>query len=246
MIVYRNDNIGVFLQTLLKLSTMENNDITNLVKLFHSHANPENAMWMKKYMRNKFEYLGIKTPLRKNISKEFIKKCKNSDNKETTYIIKYFWELPQREFQYFAIDILTSQLKNINKETLNLYEYIILTKSWWDTVDNIACRLAGNYFKKFPEMIPTTNKKWINSDNIWLKRSALLFQLNYKKDTDTCLLFSNINKCSDSKEFFIQKAIGWVLREYSKTDALIVKNFVNNNNLAPLSKREALRLMIVN
>ena len=108
-------------------------------------------------------------------------------------------------------------------------------------MDGIASWLVGEHFKRFPKLIKPYTEKWMKSGNMWLQRTVILFQLGYKDKTDVKLLFKNIKKCMDSKEFFIRKAIGWALREYSKTNAQAVINFVENNELAPLSKREALK-----
>ncbi|MCK5077528.1 MAG: DNA alkylation repair protein, partial [Calditrichia bacterium] len=115
------------------------------------------------------------------------------------------------------------------------------TKSWWDTVDFIATNLVGPLFEKYSELIIPYTKKWMDSGNIWLQRTSILFQLKYKEKTDFKLIIGFIQQCSSSNEFFIQKAIGWILREYSKTDASTVIEFVKNNKLAPLSEREALK-----
>jgi len=122
---------------------------------------------------------------------------------------------------------------------------MITTKSWWDTVDFIAAKLVGDYFKKYPNQIGKYIQKWINSDNMWLQRTAILFQLKYKNQLDPKLLKYIIQSQLGSNEFFINKAIGWVLREYSKTNPTWVFNFVNTNEkgLSNLSKTEALRLM---
>ncbi|HMP98599.1 MAG TPA: DNA alkylation repair protein, partial [Cyclobacteriaceae bacterium] len=116
-----------------------------------------------------------------------------------------------------------------------------LQKSWWDTVDLIAAKMAGNYFRIYPEQKNKYIKKWRNSKNIWLIRSAILFQLKYKTETDFNLLSDIILQHQDSNEFFIQKAIGWVLREYAYTDAAKVKKLVQTHKLKPLSMREALK-----
>ena len=118
---------------------------------------------------------------------------------------------------------------------------MIVNKSWWDTVDYIAVKLVGKHFENFPELIPKHIKTWNSSGNLWLNRTAILFQLQYKKKTDINLLFDIIEKQAGSREFFIQKAIGWVLREYSKTDENAVRKFVMQTNLSSLSKREALK-----
>jgi len=120
---------------------------------------------------------------------------------------------------------------------------MILNKSWWDSVDGIASWIVGSIFKKNSELIVPVTNKWMKSGNVWLQRTCLLFQLGYKKETDLELMFGFIHELKGSKVFWLQKAIGWVLREYSKTDPGLVEDYVRNNDLAPLSRREALKVI---
>lgn len=203
--------------------------------------NEEKAPVMKAYMKNKFEFLGIQAPERKRVCKEHMKQNKVADQIELETIVKESWALLEREFQYCAIELLAANKKLWVLQTIKLFEFCITNKSWWDTVDFIATECTGAYFKLFPEQIRPVTVEWNSSSNRWLQRSSLLFQKSYKKDTDTALLSEYILNVSSSKEFFIQKAIGWILREYAKTNADWVRAFVKENTLAPLSKREALK-----
>jgi 3-methyladenine DNA glycosylase AlkD len=212
--------------------------------LFEEHADSENAFQMKKYMKERFEYWGIKSPLRRELIRDFLKANGKPEAEELPEIVKALWQMPQREFHYFAQELAEKFVKNAGKDFLELIEYLITTKSWWDTVDFIATHLAAKFFRQYPEMIYEVSARWMNSGNMWLQRSALLFQLKYKTNTDTELLFSYIRQLSGSKEFFIRKAIGWTLREYSKTDAQAVLQFLDETELSPFSQREALKWLI--
>jgi len=139
--------------------------------------------------------------------------------------------------------LVEKSIKHVNKDFISVIEFMITNKAWWDTVDMIATHHVAALFRRFPEMIPVYTKKWLNSQNIWLQRTALLFQLKYKDKTDTTLLFDMIRKLAGHKDFFIRKAIGWVLREYSKTAPDAVIQFIDQNQLSPLSKREALKVI---
>ena len=215
--------------------------IKPLVELFRWNTNAANAKPMAKYMKNLFSYLGIKTPQRRELLKQFYQEYGKPEISELKQISRELWELPEREFQYCAVGMLQLYKNKVEASFIELYEQLITTKSWWDTVDGIASNLVGSLFKKYPEMIEPHTEKWQASGNMWLQRTALLFQLNYKKDTDVELMFNLIRRNLGSKEFFINKAIGWILREYSKTDDQIVRDFVKETNLVPLSKREALK-----
>jgi len=217
------------------------NYITPLVELFRQNANAANAEPMAKYMKNLFPYLGIKTPERRELLRQYYKEYGKPEITELKQIIPELWELPEREFQYCAVGLLQLYKNKVDASFIVLYKQLITTKSWWDTVDGIAANLAGSLFKKYPEMIKSHTEKWQASGNMWLQRTALLFQLNYKADTDVELMFALIRRNLGSKEFFINKAIGWILREYSKTDAQVVMDFVKKTDLVPLSQREALK-----
>lgn len=217
--------------------------IKSLENEFANSANSLVAMHQKAYMRDQFDYYGLKTPIRREIQKPFLITSYLLPKEVLPKLIKILWSKPQREFQHFGQELVFKYIKAQEVEDILLYEYMITNKSWWDTVDFIAVKLLGAYFKKFPETKDATIKKWLKTNNIWLQRSAILFQLKYKKELDTLVLHNTINSLLGSKEFFINKAIGWVLREYSRTNPNWVVEFVANTNLEPLSRREALRLL---
>ncbi len=127
------------------------------------------------------------------------------------------------------------------KKFIRLIEFMVTHKSWWDTIDYIAAWHAGKYFQNYPKEILPVTERWMKSSNFWLQRSALLFQLKYKSNTNFDLLTNYILRLKGEKEFFIRKAIGWVLREYSKTDSEKIKGFVASNDISNLSKTEALK-----
>ena len=204
-------------------------------------AIPPNALYMKTYMKNKFEYLGIKSPERRELSKPFLTRHSLPSLEQLWSIIQELWEQPEREFQYLAMELASRYSRSVEKDWINHYESLIIRKSWWDTVDFIAATLIGHYFKVFPDMIKSVTETWMQSGNIWLQRTCLIFQLKYKDEVDTELLTSFIKQLCESKEFFIAKAIGWSLREYSKRNPAWVLDFVQKNTLQPLSKREALK-----
>ena len=120
---------------------------------------------------------------------------------------------------------------------------MIINKSWWDTIDFVSPKILGKYFEIYPEEIEKTIQKWLNSNNIWLQRSCLLFQLKYKNKLNKFLLKKIINSLSNSNEFFINKAIGWILREYGKTNKNWVINFIKETDLNKLSVREGLKYL---
>ena len=218
------------------------NFIIKLETAFKEKSNPENAFAMAKYMRNHFTFYGIKTEDRRQIFKTVWKENQEEVSKNPREIALKLYKKQERELQYCAIEILTKQLKgNYQKEDIQLIENIIITNSWWDSVDTIAKNILGQYLIEHPLETEKVIGHFSNSENMWLNRTALLFQLGFKQKTNFDLLKSECEKHKNSNEFFIQKAIGWALREYAKTNPQELKNYVANTNLKPLSTKEALK-----
>ncbi|MEW9702057.1 DNA alkylation repair protein [Paenibacillus sp. SI8] len=207
------------------------------------HANPANAPAMEAYMRDQFLFLGIKNPERVAVTKLFLKENGVPKGADGVKAALELWELPEREYAYTALMLLTHLRKEAERSHIEVLEHFVVTKSWWDTVDMIADHLIGYHLQRFPELIPACVEQWLGGGNMWLQRTAILFQLKYKEKTDVTLLFDCIRRMAESKEFFIRKAIGWALREYSKTDAETVRTFVSQTELSPLSVREALKVI---
>ena len=211
-----------------------------LASKFKKNSNKDNSNNMKSYMRNKFEFYGIKTPQRRRIFREVKKDLGLIEKKELFNFIKKVWNYPQREMQYAGVDMALEFKNDIHEDDMKILEYMIVNKSWWDIVDTVSQKLVGNYLKKFHVYKENMVRSWLNTNNIWLWRNALLFQLKYKKDLDVDLLISLVQELKDVEKFFIQKAIGWILREYSKTDPEFVNKFLkqNKNSLSKLAFRE--------
>ena len=214
--------------------------VTDLKKLFELSANPEQAVPMKKYMRDQFEYLGIKSPQIKILRGQHIAEFGLPALEDIDAIARDLWSLPQREFQYVAIGLMERLEKKLAAKSIRTLEYMITHKSWWDTVDTIS-HIVGVLFKRYPDVRAKYLPKWRTSKNIWLRRTAILFQLDYKQETDFDLLCEIIKENLGSTEFFINKAIGWALRQYAYTNAKAVKKFVKGTELHPLSRREAMK-----
>lgn len=215
--------------------------VAALTELFEKNADAAQAAPMKKYMRGQFEYLGIKTPQSAALLNEFHIEHGLPEVAELDSILRDLWSLPQREFQYVGLGLLDKLEKKIPAKFIKTIEYLIVTKSWWDSVDTIATHTVGTHFRRFPQVREKYLPKWRVSKNIWLRRTAILFQLNYKKETDFDLLGDIIRENLDSKEFFINKAIGWALRQYARVNPNAVSKFVNSTPLHPLSRREAMK-----
>ena len=220
------------------------NFIIELENAFAANENPENAFAMAKYMKNNFSFFGIKTEERRRIFKEIWKENKLEITANARAIAFDLYSKQEREFHYCAIEILIKECKgNYKKEDIKWIERLISNNSWWDSVDTIAKNILGQYLLEFPLETKKVIERFSNTTNMWLNRSAILFQLGYKEKTNSDFLFSECLKQADSKEFFIQKAIGWALREYAKSNPEAVKEFVKTSDLKPLSTKEALKNM---
>ena len=213
-------------------------DFNKLYEEMIQHKNEEQAQKMSKYMLNKFEYIGIKTPERRKIFKNSFKEYKNKEKIDWEFVNKC-WENKYREFQYVAADYLKNMKDKLTIDDIPKFKQLILKKSWWDTIDNLDMTIGALGLKD-----SNVNKillEWSIDENIWLRRIAIDHQLLRKEKTNTELLEKILKNNLGQTEFFINKAIGWALRDYSKTNPEWVKNFIEKNreNMAKLSIKEA-------
>ena len=213
-------------------------DFNKLYEEMIRHKNEEQARQMSKYMLNKFEYIGIKTPGRRKIFKNFFKEYKNEEKINWEFVNKC-WENKYREFQYIATDYLKNMKDKLTIDDIPNLKQLILKKSWWDTIDNLDMTIGALALKD-----SNVNKillEWSLDENIWLRRIAIDHQLLRKEKTDIELLEKILKNNLGQTEFFINKAIGWALRDYSKTNPEWVKSFIEKNkeNMAKLSIKEA-------
>ncbi|MFC4633247.1 DNA alkylation repair protein [Dokdonia ponticola] len=225
------------------LAYQQMNFTTDLIAQLTAAANPAQAKEMNIYMRERYSFFGVKAPQRKAILKTTIDTYKSQLDRPTVItIVKELYTQPQRELHYCAIELVTRFLKKkFQKEDITFIQQLIITHSWWDTVDMIAKHHLGGYLKSFPKETTRIIQSFSNADHLWLNRSAILFQLDYKKETNADLLFQLCLKHKNTGEFFINKAIGWALREYAKTNPQAVITFVSEHSLSPLSEQEALK-----
>ncbi len=211
-------------------------NVEELVKELKAVANPDNAVAMKAYMKNKFEFLGVKTPARRKLTKAFFKQ--QTDSVIDWNFINEAWSNSYRELQYAALDYLESRKKLLTPSDLPCLKKLAQTKSWWDTIDFLD-RLVGSIIARFPETKEII-LAWSCDEDIWLRRLAIDHQLLRKEKTDTKLLEKILVNNLVKTEFFINKAIGWALRDYSKTNPDWVRDFIEQHQaeMAALSIRE--------
>lgn len=205
-------------------------------------ANPEDAIHMEAYMKDQFEFLGVKTPVRRKLSKVFFKK--NSSLAIDWKFIHQAWDNPYREMQYVVLDYLQLKQKALTPSDLPKIKKLAQTKPWWDTID-FLCRSVGYISLHYPE----TKKivlDWSRDKDFWLRRIAIEHQLLQKEETDVQLLEQILINNLDQTEFFINKAIGWALRDYSKTNPDWVREFIEKykDRLSKLSIKEGSKYLL--
>lgn len=216
----------------------------------------EDAQAMSAYLKNQFPFIGLKSAARRTITKPYFKEAKQEarikykEDPEAILIdwafVNLCWQQEEREFQYIAADYIQAMQPYLKKEDINHLKKLITTKSWWDSVDALVKRV-GYLAKQYPEL-KAILLEWSESDNIWLKRTSIISQLNMKEETDTDLLKQAIINNLGSREFFVNKAIGWALRDYAKTNEEWVREFLLTYEpaLSPLSLREATKHININ
>ena len=211
-------------------------DVEKLLENLKAVAKPDDAVAMKAYMKNKFEFLGVKTPVRRKLSKIFFKQ--QTDSVIDWVFINESWDNPYRELQYAALDYLEIRKKLLTPSDLPRLKKLAQTKSWWDTIDFLD-RLVGSIIAQFPETKEII-LVWSRDEDIWLRRLAIDHQLLRKEETDTELLEKILVNNLGQTEFFINKAIGWALRDYSKTNPDWVRDFIERYQaeMVALSIRE--------
>ena len=209
-----------------------------LIKILEENANEENSRQMKAYMRNQFDFYGIKTPLRRSLSKPYLLELKKKEEIDWDFIYRA-WARDQREYVYIALDYLKSVEKKLVYEDMEKIKYLVETKSWWDSVDGLH-RSVGKLSLRDDRM-EDLMVSWSLDENFWVRRLAIDHQLHLKDKTRPDLLEEIIVNNLNSEEFFINKAIGWSLRDYSKTKPSWVRNFLDKyeKDLDRLSIREA-------
>ncbi|WP_332407906.1 DNA alkylation repair protein [Pseudolactococcus laudensis] len=213
-----------------------------ITETFLTHENPENASGLKRYMKNHFEFLGIKTPERRALSKDFLRE-KAKEGCVDWSLVDKLWAQDYREFQYLAGDYLKKVQKWLTLADLDKLYALAIQKSWWDSIDFLD-EHVGSIVRRFAQA-KATMLVWSQDDNFWIRRLAIDHQLGFKLETDADLLATIIKNNLGSDEFFINKAIGWSLREYSKVAPDWVREFIakHDADLSNLSIREGLKVL---
>ena len=212
--------------------------LLDLITDLEENSNELLAESMSKYMQDKFRFLGVRGATRTEIYKKYFPDARKAKTIDWDFV-ENCWNKEEREFQYVVVYYLKAMQKFLKREDISRLKYLIVTKSWWDTVDLLA-KVVGSLVIRI-EGYDQIMLEWSKDSNIWLKRVAILYQLSLKEKVNKQVLERIlVNNLGDS-EFFINKAIGWALRDYSKFNPEWVREFIekNKNGMANLSIREA-------
>jgi 3-methyladenine DNA glycosylase AlkD len=215
--------------------------ISELETQFELFRNAKHAESAAAYMKDNFKYIGMRTEVRRATQKSWIDALKTLEDRTIRWnIIRALFEKEERDYHYVAIDWLNSWPKKYySEEDAENLKWILSTNCWWDSVDAIASNYLGKWAKQFPEKARKSFENWRNSENFWLKRSCLIYQLKYKDEVDIPYLENLIVQFLPIKEFFIQKAIGWSLRQLSKFNPEAVEEILRKHAIKGLAYREA-------
>jgi 3-methyladenine DNA glycosylase AlkD len=224
------------------LSSRTDDAFDALQAAFRGAADPARAVAMAAYMRDQFAFLGVPAPEQRRLSAPVIRAVPAPTEADVVGFTTQCWAADEREYQYAGCDYAIRHVGRCSAAFLAHARVLITTKSWWDTVDALATRVVGPLVARTPALVAVMDE-WIDSNDIWMARTAILHQLHYRADTDADRLFTYCERRAGDREFFLRKAIGWALREYSKTDPMEVRRFVAGHTsvLSALSAREALK-----
>jgi 3-methyladenine DNA glycosylase AlkD len=216
--------------------------LSRLTRVYEAARDPERAAPMAAYMRDQFPFLGLPGPRQKELARSVVAGLPRPSEPDLRAIAVGCWALPEREYQYFACDLLRRHARLLSPGFLGVARTLVSTKSWWDTVDALAAHVVGRLVAQHPALAGDMDE-WVRDEDMWIARTAILHQLRFGPATDADRLFGYCLLRAGHKDFFIRKAIGWALREYGKTAPDEVRSFVaaHRAELAPLSVREALK-----
>lgn len=213
---------------------------------FRAAADPQRAVEMAAYMKTDMPFHGVPKPLRAPVYKEVKRRFKPGNAKEYREAILALWAQPHREEKYAAIEYAMMHRPFITSTAMPTYRRLIVEGAWWDLVDHVACHLVGGVWLRERDTITPTMDQWIDHKDIWLRRTAIIGQTRHKAETDEARLFDYCLRRAHEKEFFIRKAIGWALRQYSYTQPQGIKSFLlkHRDTLSPLSYREGAKVLV--
>ena len=197
---------------------------------------------MAAYMKDVQPFRGVARPERSALFRAAWKTHPVTTRKDWEAVVRTLWSGEFREERYQALDVAEKARRFHTPDAWPLFDELVKSADHWDTLDWIAGRLVSPLLLAHREL-ESHLVAWSTHERFWVRRAALLAHLKHREATNTALLADTIRILAPESEFFIRKAIGWVLREYAKHDPDWVNAFVAElgPGLSPLSRREALK-----
>jgi 3-methyladenine DNA glycosylase AlkD len=226
------------MQTLLELLPQLRADLS-------SAADPDRAPGMQAYMKGVAPFLGVSAPHRRGVQRPLLLSARSRSADELLDFADACWDQPEREFQYVAVDLLRKGVGGLRSSDLGRITHLLRTKPWWDTIDPLAAWVVGPLVLADPALVNVMDA-WINDDNFWVARTAILHQLSFAARTDAARLFGYTDQRAADTEFFVRKALGWALRQYARVAPNEVRSYVESRGsvLSGLTRREALKHLV--
>lgn len=207
------------------------------------HRDPEAAAQMQRYMKTDMPFFGVRKPQQRPIFKAAIARFPPADATAWAAGVTALWQGPERELKYAAIAYAKAfrRRRFLDPSSMPMLEGLVRTGAWWDLVDDIAANCVGVVVAQHREELRPLLERWIEDDDLWIRRTAILAQLKHRDDTDAAQLFDFCARQAADHTFWIRKAIGWALRQYARTDPDAVRAFLDQQGprLSTLSRREA-------
>ena len=212
------------------------------------HTDPERAVGQQRYMKSALPYRGLTTPLLRAVVRPLLadEGYAMASAGEWEATIRALWdESAYREEWYAAIALARHRpyRRWVDSASMPLWRHLVVTGAWWDVVDDVATHLVRDVRVGAPEVEGLRLREWAESDDLWLRRTAIVSQVGLKAGVDQDLLVDTIEPNLGDRDFFIRKAIGWALRDHARVDPDWVRRFVadHDSELSGLSRREATR-----
>lgn len=212
-------------------------DVVKAIEGFCRAADPDRAVGMAAYLKNRFPCFGIPMPERRSIGRELMQQSKQAEVRELLVVANKLYAQPQRECHYLAIDLLEQNYSRFTYAEFQQMYPLIDQHAWWDSVDALR-KVLSLWVKGNRHYLDEVMAKLLSADSLWQRRTAITLQLMWKEQTDTAWLVRAIVQNIADPEFFIQKAIGWSLRDYAWTNPAWVRQFIAEHQLSKLAARE--------
>jgi len=221
--------------------------LAEISRLLRETGDPERAVQQQRYMKSELPFYGVTLSQLRPMLRPLIRQWHPERDEWEATILSLYDAATHREERYAALALARSQRGFLDPEALPLAEHLISKGAWWDLVDEASQHVLGPIVASYAEQVTPVMRQWAVSEDLWLRRAAVLCQLGRKEQTDTELLAFVIEANLDDGSFWLRKAIGWALRQYARVDPDWVLARIGDweDRLSPLSLREATKHLSV-